>query len=88
MNPETLERESAALACRRMKGKHTYDVLARAINSVFSNITSKIKCAVQQPIMDRTLLKPFGKSLCFKYTLYIFQMFFYTANVTFKINII
>ncbi|XP_067210351.1 zinc finger BED domain-containing protein 4-like isoform X2 [Linepithema humile] len=46
VNPETLERESAALACRRMKGKHTYDVLARAINSVFLeyHIQNKVCC--------------------------------------------
>ncbi|KMQ82620.1 ac9 transposase [Lasius niger] len=46
VNSETLERELAALACRRMKGKHTHDVLAQAINSVFLeyHIQNKICC--------------------------------------------
>lgn len=46
INNTTLKRESAALACRRLKGKHTYDVLAEAINSVFTeyHIQNKICC--------------------------------------------
>ncbi|EZA53797.1 hypothetical protein X777_06861, partial [Ooceraea biroi] len=46
VNPVTFERESAALACRRMKGKHTYDVLAREIKSVFLeyHIQNKVCC--------------------------------------------
>ncbi|KAL6418750.1 hypothetical protein ACFW04_014245 [Cataglyphis niger] len=45
LNPETLERQSATLACRRMKGKHAY-VLARAINSIFLeyHIQNKVCC--------------------------------------------
>lgn len=46
INPENLNRESAALVCCRMKGKHTYDTLAKAINSIFLqyHIQNKICC--------------------------------------------
>lgn len=46
INPENLERESAALACRRIKGRHTYDILAQEINSVFLEyyIQNKVCC--------------------------------------------
>lgn len=46
INPITLKRESAALACRRMKGRHTFDVLAKEINSVFLEyyIQNKVCC--------------------------------------------
>ncbi|XP_071582354.1 uncharacterized protein [Temnothorax nylanderi] len=46
INPGTLKRESAALACRRMKGRHTFDVLAKEINSVFLeyHIQNKVCC--------------------------------------------
>ncbi|XP_071639299.1 uncharacterized protein [Temnothorax longispinosus] len=40
------KRESAGLACRRMKGRHTFDVLAKEINSVFLeyHIQNKVCC--------------------------------------------
>ncbi|XP_018400179.1 PREDICTED: uncharacterized protein LOC108777723 [Cyphomyrmex costatus] len=46
IDERTLKRESAALACRRMKGKHSFDVLASAINSVFLeyHIQNKVCC--------------------------------------------
>lgn len=34
INPETLPREFAALTCKRIKGSHTYDVLAREMHEV------------------------------------------------------
>ena len=34
VDPVTLERRSAALACRRVTGRHTYNVIAEALNSV------------------------------------------------------
>ncbi|XP_039304998.1 uncharacterized protein LOC113005993 isoform X1 [Solenopsis invicta] len=46
INPDTLSRQSAALACRRLKGRHTYDILADAIYSIFLeyHIQNKICC--------------------------------------------
>ena len=34
IDSETLSRQSAALACRRMKGRHTFDVIAKMIAAV------------------------------------------------------
>ncbi|KAF2892884.1 hypothetical protein ILUMI_13289 [Ignelater luminosus] len=46
INPSTLERESAALACRRFKGKHAFDVLARQMYSIYLDYSmqNKIVC--------------------------------------------
>lgn len=44
IDSETLKRESAALACRRIKGRHTYDVLTKIMSDVFRDygITNKV----------------------------------------------
>lgn len=44
INPKTLERVSCLLAIKRLKGSHTYDVLAKAMESVYSdfNISDKV----------------------------------------------
>ena len=34
---KTLKRQSAALACKRLKGPHTFDVLAAAIDEIYSD---------------------------------------------------
>ena len=44
----TLERRSAALACSRLKGRHTFDVIASVLEEIHSkyNITNKVICTV------------------------------------------
>lgn len=36
IDPETLQRNSKGLACRRMIGRHTYDNIAEAIDKILS----------------------------------------------------
>lgn len=48
LDHDTLERKSKGLACHRLEGRHTYDVLARAIEMVLFefNIQDKTTCIV------------------------------------------
>lgn len=42
INNETLVRESCALACSRIQGSHTYDVLARKIQKILEKFSIEI----------------------------------------------
>lgn len=44
INPVSLERESCLLAIRRLKGSHTYDLLVRTMESIYTkfNINDKV----------------------------------------------
>jgi hypothetical protein len=51
IDSNTLERKSAALACRRLMGAHTFDVIANSISQVFSTFgleeqSGKIICCI------------------------------------------
>ncbi|XP_061467412.1 uncharacterized protein LOC133377403 [Rhineura floridana] len=46
INPTTLKREVGALACKHLKGRHTYDVLSKALHDVHVQyrIHNKVMC--------------------------------------------
>lgn len=48
INPNNMEREKAALACRRFKGHHTHDAIAVELDNIHSTygITHKIRATV------------------------------------------
>lgn len=50
IDEKSLERKSAVLACHRVTGRHTYDVLAREINAIF--LKYKIQNKVSYMITD------------------------------------
>lgn len=43
LNQTTLERNSKALACRRMLGRHTYDAIAELIDKVLTEFDLQSK---------------------------------------------
>ena len=43
VDPESLTRCSAALACRQLRGSHTFDALAGALNDIHSEYGSRNK---------------------------------------------
>jgi len=51
INSNTLEREGAAIACRRFKGTHTYDKVAEIINEVHSEFDLNV-CKITNTISD------------------------------------
>ncbi|XP_074552409.1 uncharacterized protein LOC141809329 [Halichoeres trimaculatus] len=48
INPATLQRQKAALACKRLKGRHTYDVIASEIDQIHSlyGVSTKVTTTV------------------------------------------
>uniref|UniRef100_A0A672HM29 BED-type domain-containing protein n=1 Tax=Salarias fasciatus TaxID=181472 RepID=A0A672HM29_SALFA len=48
INPATLQRQKAALACKRLKGRHTYDVIASEIDQIHSlyRVSTKVTTTV------------------------------------------
>ena len=48
IEPETLDRKSAALACERIRGRHTYDVIAAKISQIHGEfqIQGKVSATV------------------------------------------
>ncbi|KMQ85726.1 tol2 transposase [Lasius niger] len=62
----TLKREGAAIACRRFKGAHTYDKVAKVISEVHSEFDLKL-CKITKTIIDNgsnmvKAFKMFGRS--------------------------
>ena len=55
---ETLQRRSAGLACRRIKERHMYDVIASAISNIFKEF--QIQCKTLGVVIDNAT--NFGKA--------------------------
>jgi hypothetical protein len=55
----SLERQSAALACKRLRGSHTFDDLARALEEIHSEYNIREKITRMTTDKDSNLLKAF-----------------------------
>jgi len=55
IEPDTLQRCKAAIACARMIGQHTYDVLAYKVEQFMQAIVLLEKCVLPLQIMGPTL---------------------------------
>ena len=60
INPETMCRGSAALACRRLKGSHTYDVLAGAIDAIHGDYSLRQKVCKSTTDSGSNFVKAFS----------------------------
>uniref|UniRef100_A0A3Q3AHZ6 HAT C-terminal dimerisation domain-containing protein n=1 Tax=Kryptolebias marmoratus TaxID=37003 RepID=A0A3Q3AHZ6_KRYMA len=59
IEPTTLERQSAALACQRVKGSHTFDVLAAALEEIHSEYQIREKVTRTTTDSGSNFLKAF-----------------------------
>lgn len=59
LDPLTLERQSKGLSCRRIHGRHTYDVLAEAIEAILDEFEIKSKTTMMITDNGSNFLKAF-----------------------------
>lgn len=57
-------RESAALACKRFKGSHTYDRIASMINDIHEEFIDKAKTSIVKTVTDNgsNMVKAFAEA--------------------------